>query len=178
MDEQFIIQDTRHIDEFKDKSFSGFKKSDVIKTLIKSINEGKVEDACNWGAECIISGYSIEILDKLIALSSKTIHINNPRLPNFLWRKYQVFTNSINHINRKQKHLLINIRNIQVIRNLIFDIITTISTSSKSKRYDKYPKINEETDFQFENIKRRLHAQANFCPDSLFKLILLIVVKK
>ena len=41
--------------------------------------------------------------------------------------------------------------------------------SPKSKRYDKYPKINEETDFQFENIKRRLHAQANFCPDSLFK---------
>ena len=50
-----------------------------------------------------------------------------------------------------------------------FDIVSVITLSSKTKRYDKYPKINETTDFQFENIKRRLHAQANYCPDTLFK---------
>ena len=66
MDEQFIIQDTRHLEDFKDKSFSGFKKTDVIKTLFKSIETGKVENACHWLTECMVSGYCIDILDKLI----------------------------------------------------------------------------------------------------------------
>ena len=43
MDEIFLIEDTRFLEHFKDKSFSGFKKSDVIKTLFKSIETGKVE---------------------------------------------------------------------------------------------------------------------------------------
>jgi hypothetical protein len=170
MDEQFIIQDLRTHDIFKDKSFSGFKKSDVIKTLFKSIEVGKVENACHWATECIISGYSIDVLDKLISFASKIVHINNPRLPNYLWRKYQYFYKTIDNIhNKKQKHLFIHTRNNQVLRNLYFDIVSVITLSPKSKRYDKYPKINEETDFQFDAIKQRLHAQANFCPDTLFK---------
>ena len=170
MDEQFLIQDTRHLDEFKDKSFSGFKKTDVLKTLFKSIEAGKVENACHWITECMISGYTMDVLDKLINVSSKIIHINNPKLPTYLWRKYQYFWKSIDNINlKKQKHLTIHFRNNQVLRNLFFDIVSVITSSSKTKRYDKYPKINEETDFHFEAIKRRLHAQANFCPDSLFK---------
>ena len=170
MDEQFLIQDTRHLEDFKDKTFSGFKKTDVIKTLFKSIETGKVENACHWLTECMVSGYCIDILDKLINFSSKIIHINNPSLPKYLWRKYHYFFTTINNINlKKQKHLCIHFRNNQVLRNLFFDIVSVITCSPKTKRYDKYPKINEETDFQFENIKRRLHAQANFCPDSLFK---------
>lgn len=170
MDEQFLIQDTRHLEDFKDKTFSGFKKTDVIKTLFKSIETGKVENACHWLTECMVSGYCIDILDKLINFSSKIIHINNPKLPTYLWRKYRYFFKTIDNINlRKQKHLCIHFRNNQVLRNLFFDIVSVITCSPKTKRYDKYPKINEETDFQFVNIKRRLHAQANFCPDSLFK---------
>jgi hypothetical protein len=170
MDEQFLIEDTRHLDDFKDKSFSGFKKTDVIKTLFKSIESGKVENACHWMTECMISGYCIDVLDKLIHVSSKIVHINNPNLPTYLWRKYQYFYKTIDNINmKKQKHLCIHFRNNQVLRNLFFDIVSVITCSPKTKRYDKYPKINELTDFLFENIKRRLHAQANFCPDSLFK---------
>ena len=170
MDEQFLIQDTRHLEDFKDKSFSGFKKTDVLKTLFKSIETGKMENACHWITECMISGYCIDILDKLIIFSSKIIHINNPCLPTYLWRKYQYFYKTIDNINlKKQKHLMIHFRNNQVLRNLFFDIVSVITCSPKTKRYDKYPKINEDTDFQFESIKKRLHAQANFCPDSLFK---------
>ena len=47
MNEQYIIEDTRYLESFKDKSFSGFKKTDVIKktcnkcickSLIRNIN--------------------------------------------------------------------------------------------------------------------------------------------
>ena len=64
MNEIFLIEDTRFLEHFKDISFSGFKKSDVIKTLFKSIETGKVENACHWITECIVSGYCLEILDK------------------------------------------------------------------------------------------------------------------
>lgn len=170
MNEQFLIEDTRFIEEFKDKSFNGFKKTDVVKALNKSMETGKVENACHWITECMVSGYCLEILDKLIAFASKIIHINNPRLPEYLWRKYQYFFKAIDNIDlKKQKQLIIHFRNNQVLRNLFFDIVSVITLSPKSKRYDKYPKINEETDFQFENIKQRLHAQMNYCPDILFK---------
>ena len=170
MNQNFLIEDTRYLHDFKDKSFSGFKKTDVIKTLFKSIETAKVENACHWITECMISGYCIEILDKLIAFSSKIIHINNPRLPQYLWRKYDYFYKTIDNVNlKKEKHLIIHFRNNQVLRNLFFDIVSVITLSPKTKRYDKYPKINESTDFQFETIKQRLHAQCNFCPDILFK---------
>ena len=59
MNEEFIIQDTRHLTDFKEKSFSGFKKKDVIKTLFTSIETGKVENACHWITECMVSGFII-----------------------------------------------------------------------------------------------------------------------
>ena len=170
MDDIFLIQDNRHLDDFKDKSFSGFKKTEVYKTLFRSIESGKVENACHWLTESMISGYSIDLLDKLIAFSSKLVHINNPRLPVYLLRKFIYFYHSIDNIDlKKQKHLTIHFRNNQVLRNLLFDIVSIITISPKTKRFDKYPKINETIDFQFESIKKRLHAQANFCPDTLFK---------
>ncbi len=103
MDEQFIIKDTRHLEDFKDKTFSGFKKSDVIKTLFKSIETGKVENACNWLTECMVSGYSIDILDKLIAFSSKIVHINNPKLPFYLLNKTEILYNQFKRLNVKNK---------------------------------------------------------------------------
>jgi hypothetical protein len=170
MNVSFVIQDTRYLEDFKGKSFSGFKKNEVIKTLFQNIETGKVENACHWITECMVSGYCLELLDKLIAYSSKIVHINNPRLPEYLWRKYSYFFKTIDNINlKKQKDLIIHFRNNQVLRNLFFDIVSVITISPKTKRYDKYPKINEDSDFQFETIKQRLHAQCNFCPDILFK---------
>ena len=52
MNKQYIIEDTRFLESFKDKSFSGFKKTDVIKALYKSIETGKVENA-SLDNECI-----------------------------------------------------------------------------------------------------------------------------
>ena len=56
-----------------------------------------------------------------------------------------------------------------MIRNLLFDIITTLITSSKSKKYDKYPKIDDIEDFKYDNIQKRLFAQMNILPDNIIK---------
>ena len=95
MDPQFIIEDTRHLEDFKDKSFAGFKKTDVLKTLFKSIESGKVENACHWTTECMISGYCMELIDKVIAQSSKLIHINKGYQSSLQWHEKKVETNYV-----------------------------------------------------------------------------------
>ena len=102
MDSKYIIIDPRPIECFKEKTFSDFKKKDVIKELFKNIEKSKVESSCFWITECIISGYTLEIFDKLIIYASKTIHINNPNLPEFLLNRYNCFLNSIPDIHKKQ----------------------------------------------------------------------------
>ena len=66
MKQKYLITDPRPLESFKDKTFSDFKKLDVFKALYKSIETGKVENSCHWITECIISGYGIEVMEKLI----------------------------------------------------------------------------------------------------------------
>ena len=103
MDEKYIINDVRDYTQFKDKSFSGFKKSQVINVVLKSIESKKIEQACHWTTECIVSGYSNYLLDKLVIFSSKIIHINNPNIPEYILRKVNVFRNQMALLDPKNK---------------------------------------------------------------------------
>ena len=164
MDENYQIIDTRSVDAFKKKTFSGFKKNDIINAVFKSIESKKVENACHWATECILSGYALILWEKLINFSTKIIHINNPKLPSYLLRKNKVFMNQISRLDSKSKDRYLFLRNSQMVRNLFFDVVSSLATSSKTKRYDKYPKINDQEDFNFTNIQKRLCAQMNILP--------------
>ena len=87
MKQEYLIVDARPLTAFRDKTFSGFKKTEVMKALMKSMDEGKVEDTCFWIIECIVSGYSVETIDKLCAYGSKIVHLNNPTLSEYLLKK-------------------------------------------------------------------------------------------
>ena len=167
MNEEYLIKDIREMGHFKDETFSGFKKREVYTTLFKSIETNKVENACYWITECIISGYTLDILEKLVIFSSKIIHINNPRLPCFLLKKYETLELTIKHLTNKDDYL--HLRNTQSIRNLFFDLITTLCTSSKQNRYDKYPKLKPEIDFDFLQIKNKLIATMQCVPSHILK---------
>ena len=101
MNSEYLLLDPRPLEAFKDKSFSEFKKLEVYKALLKSIETGKVEEACYWMVECICSGYAQDILEKCMIHASKIIHINSPHLPIFLLRRYKTFLNSMNDIPKK-----------------------------------------------------------------------------
>ena len=58
MDPQYKINDSRCLNDFKDKTYSGYKKCEVINTLFKNNDKNKVENSCNLITECIISGYT------------------------------------------------------------------------------------------------------------------------
>ena len=167
MNEQYIIIDNRTSEHFKIETFSGFKKKDIMNALFTSIETNKLENACYWVTECIISGYIFDLFEKIIYFSSKIIHINNPTLPSFLLKKYMYLLSITKHIQSKDEY--IHLRNAQTIRHLFFDIVTTLCTSSKTKRYDKYPKIKPEIDFNFSQIQNKLIATMNCCPSHILR---------
>ena len=168
MNSDYLIIDPRPLDAFKDKTFSGFKKRDVYNTLFKCIDEGKIEDACYWVVECICSGYSIGLFEKLILHSSKNIHVNSPKLPGYLWRRYDLFTRSYNHISKKEKEKLIHLRNTPSVRNVFFDLVVTMAISPKTKRFDKYPKVNKDH-FQYGKIQSKLSATMQILPSHIIR---------
>lgn len=169
MENRYLIDDTRNIDDFKKLSFSEYKKNDVFNVLFKSIESKKVENTCNWISECICSGYFEECWNKMLLYSSDVISINNPLLPNYLYKYNILFYNIYNNINKdKDKTDLIDLRNNQIIRNLFFSISVILTLSDKTKRYNKYPKI-KQSDFDFNNISLRLSANSNLLPNDFIQ---------
>ena len=168
MNKEFVIIDPRPLEAFKDKTFSDFKKRDVLTKLMKTIESGKIEEACYWCTECIVSGYSQELFEKLILYNSKITHINNPKLPAFLWRRYLTFLSSFDHISKKKRDQLIHLRNTQSVRNCLFDLVTTITSSPRQKRFDKYPRVTDN-DFQYSVIQSKLQATMQILPSYIIK---------
>ena len=164
MDDKYKIIDERLNDDFKKKTFSGFQKKDVHNALFKSIDQGKIENALYWCTECILSGYTMKIWEKLLNYSFKFVHINNPRLPIFLYKKNNILFNQINRLDIKNSDYLL-IRNSQMVRNIFTDIIVTIITSEKKQKYDKLIKLKPE-DF---NIKNKLQANTNILPSHILR---------
>ena len=73
MDNQ--IYDIRTSKDFSKTTFSGFKKTEVLSTLLKTITSNNIESSCYWCAECICSGYYIEVWELIILFVCKYIHI-------------------------------------------------------------------------------------------------------
>jgi len=169
MDNDYLLLDPRPSEVFKDQSFSGFKKAEVYKALFKSIETSKIEEACFWMVECISSGYCQDILEKCLILASKSIHINSPNLPLLLWRRYKTFMNSMSHIPKKDRSQLIHLRNTQEVRNNLIDVVVTLAMAPKNKRYDKLPKVNPKTDFQFQRIQDMMNATMQVLPSQTMK---------
>ena len=68
---EFEINDIRIEKDFKSISFSGFKKSDVLKELLNSLMNNKVENSCYWSAELVCSGHYIDLWNVLINFLGK-----------------------------------------------------------------------------------------------------------
>jgi hypothetical protein len=169
MDNKYEINDIRGIKSFKIETFSGYKKTDVIKTLFKSIDSKKIENASNWLIECIVSGYILDIWEKMIIYASNIISINNPNLPNILYKKNILFYNIINRYNiNSNKEELLLLRNNLELRHIFFSLLGLIILSDKTKRYDNYPKITED-DFNFDNVVKRLQSKFNLLPNNFIK---------
>ena len=159
---EYLINDYRTVKELNGISLSGYKKSDVNKEMVASIKKGLIENSCYWASELICSGYIKDILNNIVIYSCKEINIGNPNLPQHLWERYKYITNNCNLEN------VIDIRNNQIIRNSICELITILCLSKKNKSIEKMKIDNNDFDEHF--VKTKLKADNfNLTNDILLK---------
>ena len=149
MDNQ--INDIRTSKDFSKTTFSGFKKTEVLSTLLKTITSNNIESSCYWCAECICSGYYIELWELIILFVCKYIHIGNPKLCFYIESSIDKFKNIVNDIPDE-----IDVRNNEYIRKSFAEIICILC-----KSYRKHPlaenKIKHD-DYDINNIGDKLKA--------------------
>jgi hypothetical protein len=142
----FIIEDKRTV-FIKNKTFSDYNKTEVIKKLIQSIYYDKTEESFYWTCELLCSNYLIDLWNTYFMITSKFIHIHNPKLPIFINKKFKDFKQIVIQNNDDFK-----LRNIQEVRQL-FCIITLILC--KSKKYTILDNLNYKFDFYIKYIYKQ-----------------------
>ena len=82
----YLINDDREIKDFKDKTFSDYKKKEVLSIFEKSILQDCLENSCYWCLELLISGHIQDIWNTLFIIYFKYVNINNIKLIDKLLR--------------------------------------------------------------------------------------------
>lgn len=164
------ITDLREPKEFSGNTFSKYKLTEVKKQLLNDIINHNIENACYWVAELICSNHYIELWELFLLFYSKYVHIGNPRLVIYLYRKLQEFKQYIN----TEPHILC-LRNIKAIRELFCKIVLVLIYS---KQHHVLISTNiPNSDFEISNITNRFLAPSksyateimhDFDPTSIF----------
>ena len=136
--EKYLVEDTRPYTDFRVKTISGYKVTEVQSAFKKSLTENRLEEACHWGIELLSSGYIEKIFNCLFNIFTKNIYTNNPLLSERLLIRFEFFVNMknffiLNQKDKKDKPVLLDLRNVQAIRNSIIELITVIVQSGKAK---------------------------------------------
>jgi hypothetical protein len=156
-----IIDDIRAEADFKGKSFSGYKRGDVKKELLKSLFAGKVENACYWCAELICCGAFIDIWDVVTVFVGKYIHLANVKLPIYLDIRYNAFKDIVVSDNE------LKLRNHAGIRDLFAEIVVVLCGSHKKHNFERIKVKPAELDIM--EMKGRLKAPNVGYAGSAFK---------
>ena len=148
------ISDIRSKDKFTKFTFSNYKKTDVLKELLKSLKDEKREEGCYWSAELICGGNILELWEIVILYLSKYIHIGNPKLPIYISNCVDKFKKIMND-NYIGDDLAI--RNNNSFRQLFCEIIVILIESSRKTPLCESNKVSQ-LDFDVSNIGSKLKA--------------------
>lgn len=146
------INDNRKHKDFTSTTFSGFKKSDVFKSLLESLIYSKIEPANYWCAELICSKYYDDVWYVFIEFYCKYIHIINIKICIYLEKKHLEYSNIKSELNEQFIHLRNNITIRKIYSEIIFILCDAIKKAPLT-----YVKINKD-DYKIDKLK--LHFKA------------------
>lgn len=158
-----LIDDVRNNKDFKNITFSNFKKTQVNKEFIKALVDSKSEKIFYWCTELICSGHFLDLWENIILYMCKYIHIGNPKIPIYINSRMSKFKDIINSCDCSELELRNNIN----IRKILFEVISVLLFSQK--KYSYYNIKIVESDFNIQNLSSKLKApNTNYCKN-IFK---------
>lgn len=89
------INDIRTDKELRTVSFSGYKRTDVVKQFYDALVTSKLEEACYWSAELVCSGHYMDLWNTVLLCMAKNIHFGNPKLASYLDMRIIRLINSV-----------------------------------------------------------------------------------
>jgi len=125
-----MIEDIRTEDQFKVMTFSKYKRMDVKKEWMNTMNKGLLEACCNWTTELICSGLLLDLWELLFLFSFRNIHRGNPKLPMYLDMRYQGFKKIMEGTTE------LAVRNNPEIRKLFLEMVCVLASSKRSHAYE------------------------------------------
>jgi len=148
------INDSRYINDFKNKTFSNFSRSKVKNELLTCLYNNKLEPACYWSIELICAGQFSDLWDVLLLYTSRYIHQGNPKLPIYIEIRLTNFKTIIKngYIGNE-----LSMRNNSKIRKLFAELICVLCISKKKHAFESLA-IKDKNDFDITNLTNRLKA--------------------
>ena len=146
---KFVIDDSKTSNDFKQITFNGYKKIEVLSELQKNILSGNIEKAVLWTTELHCAGHIKILYDKLINIYIVEINKANISIIGVIVKDFRLLDKRIsNNIN------ILTLRNDQTVRNHLVNLVCLLVLSPKYK-LPKLPKIVSE-DFNMKNNKSRI----------------------
>jgi hypothetical protein len=162
---EIIIYDKRGYQEFNTITFSGYKKNDVSKALIDTINKQDIENALLWSTELLCSGKLKEFWDCILLVMSKNIHVGNPKLPIYIAKRFIKFKEIIQNGYTQDE---LQVRNSNDMRLLVAEIVCVLCYSPKKPSFEQI-KLNKTEDFKMSLIGSKLKADSMEWYKKIFK---------
>lgn len=159
------INDIRSPIDFKNTTFSKYKKTEVKEALIQALLKSKIENACNWAAELICAGHFMDLWEVILYYTGKHIHLANPKMATYLDLRYQAFRTIMSNSNHMFDLYLRNNRN---MRQLFAEIITILAISNQKPAIETI-KIDREEEFDMTQMPERLKAPSIHYAESVFQ---------
>jgi|TARA_B110000093_G_scaffold181182_1_gene224700 hypothetical protein len=126
------INDIRELTDFKGKTFSSFKKHQVITQLLNNLEKNKVEDSCYWSCELICAGHFLDVWNAFVFFYSTFIHLGNPKLIVYISRRLNNFKTIIRNAFIENELAL---RNHEEVRKMFAEIVCLLCYSRKKPSF-------------------------------------------